>query len=41
MLAFRMHYLSIIFITLLLFGCGENSNTDSDNNLSNEINSEY
>jgi len=36
-----MHYLSIIFITLLLFGCGENSNTDSDNNLSNEINSEY
>ena len=41
MLGFYMNYLSIMFIILLLFGCGENSNTDSDNDSSNEINSEY
>ena len=36
-----MNYLSKIFIILLLFGCEENSNTDSYNDNSNEINSEY
>jgi len=41
MLTFCMNYLFIIFITLLLFACGESSNTNSDNDNSDEINSEY
>ena len=36
-----MKYLCIILMTLLLFSCGESSDTDSDSDGSNKTTSEY
>ena len=38
---FMKKYLSIIFISLLVFACGESTDANSDGDRSNEITSEY
>ena len=41
MVDFCMKYLFIILMTLLLFSCGESSDTANDSDGSNETNTEY